>query len=165
MKNKMILNPEQIFPLFPPWHEVVLAAVYLALTQLPDWQGAAKVHMHAAISFLKDFGSLHQTLQRKSKAGSETWAGNNQLYSCKNPQDPHLQVNEVEEQNILLPNTLCGWNVFFLPCIFTSLKHIMFVKIQRSRGVMWPGHTMVLSLGLGTPSNSCASSDSSRTRS
>lgn len=161
MKSHMILNPEQIFTLFPPWYEVVLAAVYLALTQFPDWQGAAKVHMHAAISFLKDFGSLHQTLQRKSKAGSKTWARNNQLYSCKNPLDPHLQVNEVEEQNIMFPNTLCGWNAF---CFYIFNTHHVCKDSEKYRSI-WPGRTVVLSLGLGTPSNSCASSDSSRTRS
>lgn len=95
---------------FLPGYEVVLAAVYLALTQTSDGHGTAKVHMHVAVIFLQHFGSLQQTLQRKSKAGSESQARANQLYSCMNPSDLHKWVSEVRDEVILFANRI---NKFF----------------------------------------------------
>lgn len=70
-ENLDFCNPDYQY-FFLPWYEVVLAAVYLALTQLTDGQGAAKDHMHATISFLEDFASLQQTLQGERK---QSWEG------------------------------------------------------------------------------------------
>lgn len=74
-----------------PWYEVVLAAVYSALTQLPDRQRTTKVHMHAAIILLEHFARLQQTLRRNQQ--SQGWLKhepeNNQLYSNMNPSDLH----------------------------------------------------------------------------
>jgi len=50
-----------------PRNEVVLAAIYLGLTQLSDRQGTTKVHMHAAIILLQKSAGLQQALQSKSK--------------------------------------------------------------------------------------------------
>lgn len=54
-----------------PGYEVVLAAIYLALTQLSDRQGTTKVHMHAAVTLLQDSAGLQQTLQRKKETQNQ----------------------------------------------------------------------------------------------
>lgn len=64
---KMVYPAPFFFPpgrrLAIPGSEVVLAAVYLALTQLSDGQGTTKVHMHAAVILLQNSAGLQQTLQ------------------------------------------------------------------------------------------------------